>query len=62
MAATRASSRPSFSMVLETVNLELADLESVLRSLDSVAAQDLSPAAANEAGMVESGELLEGPL
>ncbi|MGB8275313.1 MAG: glycosyltransferase [Alphaproteobacteria bacterium] len=62
MAATSGSRLPSFSMVLETVNLELADLESVRRSLHSVAAQDLSPATANEVVMVESGELPEGTL
>lgn len=50
-------SLPSFSLVLETVNLELADVDDVRRSLASLAQQDLSPEAANEVVMVESGEV-----
>jgi glycosyltransferase involved in cell wall biosynthesis len=50
-------SLPSFSLVLETVNLELADIDDVRRSLASVARQDLSPEEANEVVMVESGEV-----
>ena len=57
MNAVSDRSLPSFSLVLETVNLELADVDDVRRSLASLAQQDLSPEAANEVVMVESGEV-----
>jgi glycosyltransferase involved in cell wall biosynthesis len=57
MKAVTDRSLPSFSLVLETVNLGLADIDDVRRSLASMAQQDLSPEAANEVVMVESGEV-----
>lgn len=62
MCATTNPRLPSFSLVLETVNLELADIGNLRRSLESVAGQDLSPGSANEIVMVESGEVPENVL
>ena len=47
----------SFSLVLETVNLELADIALLRQCLDSIAAQDLDITTAREILMVEGGEV-----
>ncbi|GFE70868.1 glycosyltransferase family 2 protein [Chroococcus sp. FPU101] len=47
----------NFSMVLETENLETADLEGIIRSLASLEHQDISPKQANEVWLIESGDL-----
>jgi glycosyltransferase involved in cell wall biosynthesis len=44
-------------MVLETENLETADLEGIFRSLASLENQDISPKQANEVWLIESGDL-----
>lgn len=48
-------SRPTFSIVIETANLETADAALLFRSLDSIAAQDPSPEAANECIVLDGG-------
>jgi glycosyltransferase involved in cell wall biosynthesis len=62
MSVIAKSNLPSFSLVLETVNLELADIDDVRRSLKSVASQDLDPTSANDVVMVESGEVPQSVL
>jgi glycosyltransferase involved in cell wall biosynthesis len=47
---------PSFSIVLETENLSVAELDVLRLCLDSLAKQDLSPAIANEVLLIESGD------
>lgn len=47
---------PSFSIVLETENLANADVAGLVRSLASLAAQDPSPATANEVLLIDSGD------
>jgi len=47
---------PSFSIVYETENLESVELENIYRSLASLAAQDISPAQANEFLIIDSGD------
>jgi hypothetical protein len=47
---------PSFSIVYETENLESVELENIYRSLSSLAAQDISPAQANEFLIIDSGD------
>jgi len=49
--------RPSFSMVLETENLETADLEGLSNSLASLVEQTLSPERANEVLLIDSGDV-----
>ncbi|MBL1175774.1 glycosyltransferase family 2 protein [Pantanalinema sp. GBBB05] len=49
-------SLPSFSLVLETENLENADLNDLLRSLTSLANQKISPQQANEVLLIDSGD------
>ncbi len=48
---------PTYSMVLETANLELADLAVLRRCLDTIAAQDLDINDAREIIMVHGGEV-----
>ncbi|WP_416666397.1 glycosyltransferase [Egbenema bharatensis] len=48
---------PSFSIVLETENLATADVRGLARSLDSLAAQEPKPTAANEVWLIESGDI-----
>lgn len=50
-------SAPSFSMILETANLELADIAVLRQCLDSVAAQTVEVETAREIVMVEGGEV-----
>jgi glycosyltransferase involved in cell wall biosynthesis len=47
---------PSFSIVLETENLVNADLNGLIKSLESLAKQELSPSLANEVWLIESGD------
>lgn len=47
---------PSFSMILETENLETADIRGLSQSLASLAAQTPSPAEANEVLLIDSGD------
>lgn len=47
---------PSFSIVLETENLANADLEGLVNSLASLVNQDVSPTAANEVLLIDSGD------
>ncbi len=48
---------PSFSLIIETENLSSAELEGLGRSLDSLAAQTISPSTANEVLILESGDV-----
>lgn len=48
---------PSFSIIVETENLASAALAGLCRSLDAIAAQDLSPSCAKEVLILESGDL-----
>ena len=50
------SGAPSFSIVIETANLELADHWRLEASLVSLAAQQPSPECANEVVLIDSGE------
>jgi glycosyltransferase involved in cell wall biosynthesis len=52
----RETKFPSFSIVYETENLESVELENIYRSLSSLAAQDISPAQANEFLIIDSGD------
>jgi len=52
----RETKFPSFSIVYETENLESVELENIYRSLASLAAQDISPAQANEFLIIDSGD------
>jgi glycosyltransferase involved in cell wall biosynthesis len=52
----RETNFPSFSIVYETENLESVELENIYRSLSSLAAQDISPAQANEFLIIDSGD------
>jgi hypothetical protein len=47
---------PSFSIVLETENLANADVDDLVRSLASLAAQNPPPTSANEVLLIESGD------
>ena len=47
---------PSFSLILETENLENADIEDLSRSLHSLVNQDISPDRANEVLLIDSGD------
>ncbi|MGI0485713.1 glycosyltransferase family 2 protein [Pantanalinema rosaneae CENA516] len=49
-------SLPSFSLVLETENLENADLNDLLRSLASLTNQEISPQQANDVLLIDSGD------
>lgn len=51
------TAQPSFSVIIETENLSSAELAGLCRSLDSIAAQDLSPATAREVLILESGDV-----
>lgn len=57
MKTASAQQIPNFSMVLETENLETANLEGIIRSLVSLEHQDISPKQANEVWLIESGDL-----
>ncbi|PSF39426.1 glycosyl transferase family 2 [Aphanothece hegewaldii CCALA 016] len=57
MTTASAQQLPNFSMVLETENLETADLEGIFRSLASLEQQKISPLQANEVWLIESGDL-----
>ncbi len=46
---------PSFSLVLETENLASAAIDGLSQSLDSLLAQSISPTAANEVLIIDSG-------
>jgi glycosyltransferase involved in cell wall biosynthesis len=48
---------PSFSIVVETENLAVTDIAGLEESLDSLAAQQPSPAQANEVIVIESGDV-----
>ncbi len=48
---------PSFSIIVETENLASAALTGLCRSLDAIAAQDLSPSCAKEVLILESGDI-----
>lgn len=48
---------PSFSMVLETENLETADLQGLSNSLASLVNQTFSPQRANEVLLIDSGDV-----
>ena len=47
---------PSFSVVIETENLSVTEIAGLEESLDSLARQSPSPAAANEVLIIESGD------
>lgn len=47
---------PRFSIILETENLANADLQGLVRSIDSLASQDPPPTAANEVILIDSGD------
>jgi glycosyltransferase involved in cell wall biosynthesis len=47
---------PSFSIVIETENLSMTEIEGLVESLDSLAQQSPSPAEANEVMIIESGD------
>lgn len=47
---------PTFSLVMETENLSVAELDVLRLCLDSLGKQDLSPAHANEVLLIESGD------
>jgi glycosyltransferase involved in cell wall biosynthesis len=47
---------PSFSIILETENLANADIKGLIKSLESLAKQDLDPSLANEVWLIESGD------
>src|SRR5688572_13374025 len=49
-------SLPSFSIVVETANLQMADHDRLMASLDSIASQSPSPALAREVVILDSGE------
>ncbi|MDX2241871.1 MAG: glycosyltransferase family 2 protein [Leptolyngbyaceae cyanobacterium bins.302] len=51
-----ASQLPTFSIILETENLANADLEGLVTSLASLVNQDVSPIAANEVLLIDSGD------
>jgi glycosyltransferase involved in cell wall biosynthesis len=51
-----ANQLPTFSIVLETENLANADLDGLVNSLASLVNQDVSPAAANEVLLIDSGD------
>lgn len=57
MTGASAIQFDNFSMVLETENLETADLEGIFRSLVSLENQEVSPKQANEVWLIESGDL-----
>lgn len=57
MTAASAQQIPNFSMVLETENLETADLEGIIRSIASLEHQAISPKQAQEVWLIESGDL-----
>lgn len=48
---------PSFSIIVETENLSSSELEGLSASLNSIAAQDIPPTAANEVLILESGDV-----
>jgi glycosyltransferase involved in cell wall biosynthesis len=47
---------PSFSIVLETENLETADISGLIHAIANLAAQDPPPSAANEVFLIDSGD------
>lgn len=47
---------PRFSIILETENLANADLQGLVRSINSLASQDPPPTAANEVILIDSGD------
>lgn len=53
----RPGSLPSFTLVIETENLANADIDGLGHSLASLECQDVSPQAANEVLIVDSGDL-----
>jgi glycosyltransferase involved in cell wall biosynthesis len=55
-------SLPSFSLVIETANLSLADLDGLHDTLDSLAAQSVPMGAANEVLLADSGDVPEEVL
>ncbi|OUC14324.1 MAG: glycosyl transferase family 2 [Alkalinema sp. CACIAM 70d] len=54
--STPAEVWPTFSMILETENLETADPHGLMKSLASLAAQEPSPSLANEVLLIDSGD------
>ncbi len=48
---------PSFSIVVETENLAMADLQSLYDAIDCLAAQAPPPTAANEVLLIDSGDI-----
>jgi glycosyltransferase involved in cell wall biosynthesis len=48
---------PTFSMILETENLESADRAGLMAALGSILNQDLSPLSANEVILIDSGDV-----
>jgi YD repeat-containing protein len=56
MIPKRDARLPSWSIVIETANLQTADQSDLITSLDSIASQDPSPAEANEVVILDSGE------
>jgi hypothetical protein len=56
MSPKRDARLPSWSIVIETANLQTADQSDLITSLDSIASQDPSPAEANEVVILDSGE------
>ncbi|GJL81456.1 MAG: hypothetical protein DHS20C01_10900 [marine bacterium B5-7] len=56
-ANTHSNTLPEFSLVLETVNLGLADVEGIDASLNSIAQQDVPIESAREVLLVDSGDV-----
>lgn len=48
---------PSFSLIIETANLSLADLDGLQATLETLEAQSLSPTRANEVLIADSGDV-----
>lgn len=54
---TQKNEYKNFSIIIETENISSAELDGLCRSLDSLAAQTISPSAANEVLIMESGDV-----
>ncbi|HAJ61468.1 MAG TPA: glycosyl transferase family 2, partial [Cyanobacteria bacterium UBA8543] len=51
------SELPSFSIIIETENLSIAEIDGLFRCLKTLAEQNISPTLANEVLIVESGDV-----
>lgn len=62
MDGTAGSNQPTFSILIETANLAEADPAALRTCLDSIAAQGISPAEAEQVVLLDSGELASPDL